>query len=56
MNRTALGDLLCYTIAAPLVRAIRTRRLQEARRLGHDVHRVERLLRATVAAHPNVAW
>jgi hypothetical protein len=56
MNRRFFGDLVCYTVAAPLVRAVRARRLREAHRLAHDVHRVERLLRAVVAAHPYVAW
>lgn len=56
MNRTAIGDLLCLTVAAPLVRAVRARRVHRATALGRDVQRIDRLLRAMVLTHPHVEW
>ena len=54
--RTMTADLLCCTVAAPLVRAWRHRKIAQRTRLRRDVMRVDDLLKAIVRAHPDVAW
>lgn len=54
--RTYLAELLCWTVAAPVVRACRRRTIAKRTQIRRDVSRVDDLLRAIVRAHPDVAW
>ena len=54
--RTSTAELLCWTVAAPLVRAWRQRRIAQRTQLRRDVMRVDDLLKAIVRAHPDVGW
>ncbi len=54
--RSLAADLLCWTVAAPLVRSCRQRKMAQRTQIRRDVMRVEDLLKAIVRAHPDVAW
>ncbi|MEC8266835.1 MAG: hypothetical protein VXZ95_05015 [Candidatus Thermoplasmatota archaeon] len=54
--RILIADLLCWTVAAPLVRARRQRNIAQQTHVRRTVMRVDDLLQAMVRAHPDVAW
>ena len=54
--QTMLAELLCWTVAAPLVRAWRHRSIAKKTQIRRDFSRVDDLLKAIVRAHPDVAW
>ncbi|MEC7110694.1 MAG: hypothetical protein VXX54_05420 [Candidatus Thermoplasmatota archaeon] len=54
--RILIADLLCWTAAAPLVRAWRQRNIARQTHVRRTVMRVDDLLQAMVRAHPDVAW
>jgi len=54
--RSLAAELLCWTVAAPFVRAWRQRKMAQRTQIRRDVRRVEDLLKAIVRAHPDVAW
>ncbi|MGB0283648.1 MAG: hypothetical protein ACPGGI_01245 [Candidatus Poseidoniaceae archaeon] len=55
-TRILIADLLCWTVAAPLVRAWRQRTIARQTHVRRTVMRVDDLLQAMVRAHPDVAW
>ena len=54
--RMVIADLLCWTVAAPLVRAWRHRNIAQQTHLRRAAMRVDDLLKAMVRAHPDVMW
>lgn len=54
--QTTVADLLCWTVAAPLVRAWRERKIAQETHVRRTVMRVDDLLKAMVRAHPEVSW
>ena len=54
--RIVIADLLCWTVAAPLVRAWRQRNIAQQTHLRRAAMRVDDLLKAMVRAHPDVMW
>lgn len=55
-HRITVADLLCWTVAAPLVRAWRERKIAQETHVKRTVMRVDDLLKAMVRAHPEVSW
>ncbi|NCG01747.1 MAG: hypothetical protein GWP25_08155 [Euryarchaeota archaeon] len=47
-------DLMCWTAAAPLVRALRKRQLHKQTQEQRDVHRISRLLNSILLAHSDL--